>query len=241
MHLFAPVAAFILIAPLAAQTVVVQPAPGAAARETRTVSLAPGAPLKVQNINGRIRLTVWDRPEVEFTGSFTPSRSGEQVKVVLETRGGGLEIRGEHPRESRNGPACDMDLKVPRSALPTLETVNGPVEIKDVTGAAECRTVNGGITLEGLQGSLKAETVNGAITGRGLAGPVSAKTVNGAIRLASQGLKGRLRATTVNGDLRIRSEGAKDVHVSRRSFEASFGDGAEVLQLKTVNGDITLD
>lgn len=237
----APVAAFILIAPLAAQTVVVQPAPGVKATETRTVPLAPGASLRVRNVNGHIRVAVWDRSEVEFTGAFTPGSGKEQVKVVLEPKGGGLEIRGEHPKDSRNGPVCDMDLKVPRSALPSLETVNGLVELRDVTGAAECRTVNGEISLEGLKGSLKAETVNGGIRGRGLSGPVSARTVNGGIRLSAQGLTGRLRATTVNGDLRIKSEGAKDVHVSRRSFEASFGDGAQVLQLKTVNGDITLD
>lgn len=241
MRILAPIAAIVFLCPLAAQTVVVQPAPGVKATETRTVPMTAGAPLKVRNVNGRIRVTAWDRNEVEFTGAFTPGRGKEQVKVVLEPRGGGLEIRGEQPRESHNGPVCDMDLKVPRSALPSLETVNGLVDLKDVTGAAECKTVNGEINAEHLPGALKAETVNGSIKGRGLGGPITAKTVNGAIRLSVQGLKGRLKASTLNGEVRVKSDGAKDVHVSRHSFEAAFGGGEQALQLNTVNGDITLD
>ncbi|BDU70883.1 DUF4097 family beta strand repeat-containing protein [Mesoterricola silvestris] len=237
----APVAAFILMAPLGAQTVVVQPAPGIRATETRTVPIAQGGSLKVSNVNGHIRVTVWERPDVEFTGAFVPGAGKEQVKVVLEPRNGGLEIRGEYPKDSHKGPVCEMDLKVPRSVLPILETVNGLVELKDVAGAAACRTVNGAIRVEHLQGALTAETVNGGITGSDLAGPVTARTVNGAIRLAAQNLKGRLKATTVNGTLRIRSEGARDVSAAKHRFEASFGDSAQVLQIKTVNGDITLD
>jgi RNase P/RNase MRP subunit p29 len=236
-----PIAAIIAAAPLCAQVLVLQPAPGAKATETRTLPLAAGAPLKVKNVNGRIHVTGWDRPEVEFTGAFTPGRGQEQVKVVLESKDGGLEIRGEYPRNTSNGPVVEMDLKVPRSALPTLETVNGEVLLKDVAGKATCRSVNGGIVLEGAAGALTLETVNGGIQGRGLGEVLSARTVNGSIRLSAQGLKGRVVASTLNGSLRIKSEGAKDVQVSRRRFEATFGAGGNEMKLKTVNGDITLD
>lgn len=237
----APLAAILFIAPLAAQTLTVQPAPGAKASETRTLPLAKGAPLKVRNVNGYIRVTGWDRNEVEFTGAFTPGRGGEQVKAVLEPKAGGLEIRGEYPKDSKNGPACDMDLKVPRSALASLESVNGQVALQDLTGTAECRTVNGEITLERLPGAVRISTVNGAVTGRDLGGPVSARTVNGAIRLSTRGLKGRLKASTVNGGLAVKGAGATDVHLTQRSLAASFGDGDQPLELRTVNGDITLD
>jgi len=236
-----PLAALILVAPLAAQTVVIQPAPGARATETRTVGLAAGAPLRVSNVNGRIRVTGWDRAEVEFTGAFKPGRGGEQVKVVLEPRQGGLEVRGEYPKNGNNGPECQMELKVPRSALSSLETVNGSLEVREVSGKVAVKTVNGEITLELLGGGLKAETVNGSIRGSGIGDQVEARTVNGDIRLSTKGLKGRLEAKTLNGTLKIKGEGATDVQVSKRHMGATFGGGDRPLRLETLNGDITLD
>jgi len=241
MRYLRPLAALILVAPLAAQTLEILPAPGARSTETRTLPLAAGGGLRVKNVNGRIHVTGWDKNEVEFTGAFTPGSKGEQVKVVLEPSAGGLEIRGEYPRHSTNGPECRMDLKVPRSALPSLETVNGDVELKDVSGRAEIKTVNGEIRLGQLAGALKIETVNGSIKGRDLSDEITARTVNGSITLSTQGLRGRLEARTQNGDLKIKSGGAKDVHVSKHHFEATFGGGDQVMRLKTLNGDITLD
>lgn len=236
-----PLAALILVVPLAAQTVVLQPAAGVKATETRTLAFAAGAPLKVHNVNGHLRVTGWDRNEVEFTGAFTPGRNGEQLKVVLEPKGGGLDIQGVYPHNNSDGRLCDMDLKVPRSALASLETVNGEVALADVDGKADVRTVNGGILLDRLKGALKAETVNGAIKGHDLGGQFDARTVNGSIKLSARGLRGHLQASTVNGDLGIKPEGAKDIHITKHRFEATFGDGAAPLRLETVNGDITLD
>jgi DUF4097 and DUF4098 domain-containing protein YvlB len=182
-----PLAALVLAIPLAAQSLVIQPAPGVKTTETRTMPLAAGAPLRVKNVNGFVHVTGWDRNEVSFTGAFKPGSRQEQVKVVLEPKDGGLEVRGEYPKHASNGPSVDMELKVPRSALPSLETVNG------------------GITL------------------------------------SAQGLQGHLEASTLNGELRMKGEGAKDVRVSKRHFEATFGNGGQALRLKTLNGDITLD
>ena len=241
MPILRPLAALILVAPLAAQTMVIQPAPGARVTETRTLPLAAGAPLRVHNVNGHIRVTGWDRNEVEFTGAFTPGKHGDQVKVVLEPKGGGLAIQGVYPNGESDSRSCDMDLKVPRTALASLENVNGDVTLSGVAGKAECRTVNGGIDLDRLQGAVRAQTVNGGIKGRGLGSQISAKTVNGGISLSTRGLRGRLEASTVNGELSLKGENAKDVHLSKHHFEATFGEGGEPMRLETVNGDITLD
>ncbi|HLO65898.1 MAG TPA: DUF4097 family beta strand repeat-containing protein [Holophaga sp.] len=241
MNPLRPLAALILCLPLAAQTVTLQPAPGVKATEVRTLPFAAHAPLRVKNVNGHIRVTVWDRPEAEFTGAFTPARKGEQVKVILEPREGGLDVRVEHPKHTENGPTCDMDLKVPRSARVVLESVNGEVEAREIGGSAECRTVNGAITVEGVSGAFKAETVNGSIRAHGLQAGVSGRTVNGAITLGAKGLKGRLEATTVNGELKISAPGARDVKAGRRRVEATLGTGEGQLKLQTVNGDITVE
>lgn len=264
--LAAAAAALILSVPLAAQTLVVQPAKAEKTTETRTVPLASGSALKVKNVNGFIRVEAWDREEVQFTGEFKPSSRDEQVKVVIEAGKGSLEIRGEYPKRQDGamyrGPQCQMTLKVPRRVVPTLESVNGEVTLTGTRGAAnlatvnggiratsledhlKATTVNGGITLEGVHGGLDLQTVNGGIKGSGLDGQgqgVKAETVNGGIHLQIAGLKGRLKATTLNGGISFNAKGAEQVEVNKRRVTAVFPGGDQGIVLNTVNGGITLD
>ncbi len=261
-------AALILVAPLAAQTVVIQPTQASRVTETRSLRLASGSTLKVKNINGFIRVDGWDKEEVQFTGEFKPSSKDEQVKVVLESGERRLEIRGEYPKHSGwslghyRGPECQMTLKVPRRVLPTLEsvngeitlsgtsgaasieTVNGVVQVKDLEDGLKAETVNGNIVLERVKGALDLETVNGSIKGTGLDGlgkGVKAETVNGSIHFQIAGLKGHLKASTVNGDIAFRAKGAEQVEVKKRKVTAFFPGGEQSIALSTVNGAITVE
>jgi len=262
----AAVAAVILCASLAAQTQVIQPAKAEKTTETRTLPLASGSTLKVKNVNGFIRVEAWDREEVQFTGEFKPSSKDEQVKVVLESSKGSLEIRGEYPKHTGwgtySGPQCQMTLKVPRRVASTLETVNGEVAISATQGKANVSTVNGSIRASGLEDSLKAETVNGsiqvdqsrgslslqtvngAIKGSGLDGQgrgIKAETVNGSIHLQLGGLKGRLKANTVNGGISFNAKGAEQVEVKKHQVTAVFPGSEQAIEIDTVNGAISLD
>ena len=262
-----PLAAFILgLAPLAAQSLVVQPPRAEKTTETRTVPLAVGASLKVENVNGFIHVEAWDRAEVQFTGEFKPSSEGEQVKVEIEPGNRGLEIRGVYPKHtgwgSYRGPQCQMTLKVPRQVRPTLSSVNGEVTLRDTQGPAELTTVNGGIQATGLGESLHAHTVNGGITLTQVSGPlvletvnggiqgsgldgkgggIKAETVNGAIHLQMAGLKGRLQASTLNGGISFKAQGAEQVEVKKHHVRAVFTGSDQAIEVSTVNGAITLD
>lgn len=251
----------------AADPIVLQPSKADQVTEVRTVPLASGSALRVKNVNGYIHVVAWDKDEVEFTGAFKPSSKDEHVKVVIESTSKGLEIRGEYPKaKSRwgfyRGPECRMDLKVPRKVMPTLETVNGDIELAGTLGEAQAtsvngaivaknleeafkaQTVNGGITLEHVKGGLHLNTVNGAIRGRGLDGRgkgLDASTVNGGITLQITGLKGHFRATTVNGGLSFQAQGAEQVEVQKNRMSAFFPGSDQDLSFSTVNGGITVD
>lgn len=264
--LAAAFAAAALCLSLAAQSQVIQPAKAEKTTETRTIPLAAGSTLKVENVNGFIHVEAWDREEVQFTGEFKPSSKDEQVKVVITAGSRSLEIRGEYPKHSGwgtySGPQCQMTLKVPRRVAPDLETVNGEVTLGGTRGAAvvssvnggihaidledslKATTVNGGITLERVRGSLVLETVNGGIKGSGLDGQgkgIKAETVNGAIRLQLGGLKGRLKASAVNGDIAFNAKGAEQVEIKKHKVKAVFPGSDQEITLETVNGGITLD
>lgn len=235
-------AVLLLALPLAASTLALQPAAGAKATETRTLALASGSRLQVKNVNGRIRVTGWDREEVQFTGEFTPGSDGTQVKVLLEAGSNELVIRGEYPKGERSkGPACDMELKVPRRVAATLGNVNGAVELSEVQGTEACSTVNGRIRVTQVTGAVTLKSVNGDVDGIGLAGPVQGKTVNGAITLSGAALKGRLKASTLNGTLTCAAAGATEVQAGKRKLEATLQGGSDLIELKTLNGAITVN
>lgn len=259
-------AAVLICASLAAQSQVIQPAKAEAATETRVLPLASGSGLKVKNVNGFIRMEAWDREEVQFVGEFKPSTKDEQVKVVVETGPGSMEIRGEYPKKTGggnySGPQCKMTLKVPRRVAPSLETVNGDITLSGTEGKAVLSTVNGGIrashltealkaetvngsiTLEESKGSLSLQTVNGSIKGSGLDGQgqgIKAQTVNGSIQLTLGDLKGRLRATTVNGGISFNAKGAEQVEVKKHRVTAVFPGSDQGIEIETVNGAITLN
>ena len=270
MHPLRALAAIVLSAlPFAhaGDTQVIQPAKAETVVETRTLPLASGSKLKVKNVNGWIRVEAWDREEVQFRGEFKPSSRDEQVKVVLESAPGSLEIKGEYPKHTESwgsyrGPECRMDLKVPRKVFARLESVNGEVALDGTIGEAACstvngkvharnleeglkaETVNGSISLEQVRGALNLSTVNGSISGTGLDGKakgIAASTVNGSVKLQMAGIKGRLKATTVNGHLSFNAKGAEQVEVSKRRVEATFPGGDQTISLSTVNGSITVE
>lgn len=259
-------AAAVLCAPLPAQTQVIQPAKAEKTTETRTLPLAAGSVLKVENVNGFIHVEAWDREEVQFTGEFKPSSKDEQVKVVIESGNRSMTIRGEYPKHTGwgryQGPQCQMTLKVPRRVTPTLEsvngdvalsgiqgaadidTVNGKIEAKDLDEALKAETVNGSISLDRVRGNLILETVNGSIKGQGLEGHsrgIKAETVNGSIHLPLAGMKGRLRASTVNGGISFNAKGAEQVEVKKHRVTAVFPGSDQSIVIETVNGGITLD
>ncbi len=249
MYFARPIAALVLaVAPLLAQEQIIQPAKPERTTETRTVALAPGSTLKVENVNGFIRVEAWDRNEVQFSGDFKPSSKDEHVKVVMGAGDHSLVIKGVYPKNSGwhfhyRSPECDMTLKVPRELKITLETVNGAINLRGTSGSASLESVNGSINLAQVQGAIKLETVNGGIRGEALDSrgqALSAESVNGGIDLQVAGLKGRLKATTVNGGIHFKPAGAQDVEIKPHKVTATFPGGNETISLSTVNGGISL-
>ncbi|MCE1228567.1 MAG: DUF4097 family beta strand repeat-containing protein [Firmicutes bacterium] len=261
----------VLIAPatgcgLRAQSFSVQPSKAETVTETRTVPLAQGSTLKVENVNGFIRVEAWDRAEVQFTGEFKASSKGEQVEVVFTPSSKGLQILGKYPKSSQGssyrGPECRMTLKVPRQVKPQLESVNGEIILSGTLGDAKLETVNGEIEVRQMEGAVKAETVNGRIQVKAVKGRVALQTVNGGVEVRgldtrNQGLsiqtvngnvslergelKGKFNATTVNGGIAFNAKGADQVDIKRHRATAVFLGSDQALSLSTVNGSITIE
>ncbi len=214
----------------------------------QTYPIAADGRVAIQNVNGNIRISTWDRNEVKVD-AIKRAESKEQLdelKILVSASADSVGIRTEYPHHARNM-SVEYTLAVPRGvSLDSIETVNGSVTVDGAAGRVHASSVNGGVTLARASGDVDVSTVNGRVeaavdtpAGRHIA----LHTVNGAVRLLlARDAGANVTATTVNGgisndvDLKVRS-----IHSGGGSkLEGTVGSGGAEVKLATVNGHITL-
>jgi DUF4097 and DUF4098 domain-containing protein YvlB len=222
------------------------------ARDTvvETRSLAPNGRFSLKNVNGRVEVAVWSKPEVriEAERAAVSERALERLRVEIEGEGDAVDVTTHHERQGgllsflHGGGKVDYRVTLPAGARVRLSTVNGPLDVEGVTGELRVKTVNGSVSIRDAAGEVEAETVNGGIEAGYAAAPASGrsrfKTVNGGIEVSlPQGATGRLEVKTVNGsvgcDLPL-----TDTEKSRRRLFGRLGPGDGAFYMETVNGSI---
>ena len=141
--------------------------------------------------------------------------------------------------------AVDFLVRVPAGVRFDGRTINGRIDARGLRGDAYVRTVNGRIDLS-TSGSGSAQTVNGSIDAAlGSAAwqtPLVFKSVNGSITLRlPKDTNTNVRAKSMSG--RFESDfpiTVQQFQGRNRRVEGVIGSGGRDLELKTVNGGISL-
>jgi hypothetical protein len=211
----------------------------------------------VQNVNGRIEASAWDRPYLKIRAVKTANggRSEETLRLTeIRVRKIGDEIRLEtvNPRRHKlfgfldfgwHNARVDYELRFTAGTVALLETTNGRVQAKGFDSSLSCDVVNGSIELTECGGPVHATTVNGGlrIAFRGPLKKSELETVNGSVEVAfDRSSSVRYDLQTVNG----RIEGDFDLAVEGKhgpkEARGSYNGGSESLHCETVNGSIRL-
>jgi DUF4097 and DUF4098 domain-containing protein YvlB len=214
----------------------------------RTFPVSASPHVNVKNVNGSVRVAVWNWNEVKVDAvkRGRTRESLDRAQIIADAVNGGLEIRTKYPEHSHNNASVDYTITVPRSAeLDGVGTVNGTVTIEGATGSVRASTVNGDVQVLRGEGNADLRTTNGRVEAdfARVATSITAKTVNGGIAISLPASAGaRLTAKTVHGsvhsdfDLPVRHLGfgpGTDV-------QAVIGGGGADVRLSTVNGGIDL-
>lgn len=217
----------------------------------QTYALAANGRITVKNVNGEVRVTAWDSPQVKVDAikRGDDREALDNARIVVDPRSDEIDIRTKYPEDSCHHHCASVDytITVPRGAsLASIGTVNGGVTIEGVTGPVKAASVNGNVEVRGAANDLKASTVNGHVHAdfqQFAARMVHVTTVNGAIELglpANAG--GHLNATTVTGN--IDSDFELPVRHARfapgATLQSTFGGGTAEMRLSTVSGNIEL-
>ncbi len=206
-----------------------------------------------RSTSGRVEVTAekrWRRGDPEMVRIEQKKFSENVVICALFNEGSTCEedgIRNERRMRwnDRNDVSVRFDVRVPEGVRVDLSTVNGGIEVRDVTTEVKANTVNGSITARSAGGPVRARTTNGSITvsmgSLGNADDLDYQTTNGSITLELPSNFGaELELGTVNGrvttDFPITISGT----LSPRRLRGTIGDGRTRLRASTVNGSVTL-
>jgi DUF4097 and DUF4098 domain-containing protein YvlB len=223
----------------------------------KTYPLAANGRVALENINGAVHISAWDRNEVKVDAV---KRAGskerlDEAQIKIDAGSDSISIRTEYPdhdltfrhHDDYDNPASvEYTLTVPRQAnLDKIELVNGSLDVQGISGEVRADCVNGRISAKGLQGRAKLSTVNSRVDAEfeKLGGaPVDLSSVNGGIVLTlPSDASADLEASTVSG--RISNEFGLGVNNHRyvgHDLRGQLGSGGTRIRLENVNGRIEI-
>jgi DUF4097 and DUF4098 domain-containing protein YvlB len=216
--------------------------------------------VSIENINGGVRISVWDQNVVKVDAvkrAYKKERLDE-AKVDVSTTADSVRIRTEYPdrnqsfsdNESRryNNPAeVEYTLTIPRKArIDSADLVNGSLEIEGAEGDVKAACVNGNVKARGLTGEVKLSTVNGGveatITRLEESKSTSLNSVNGSIVLTIPAdSSAQVKASTIHGSI-TNDFGLQvnDGEYVGHDLSGQIGNGGPRIRLSNVNGSIAI-
>jgi hypothetical protein len=97
-------------------------------------------------------------------------------------------------------------VQAPRNGSVELNTVNGPISVRGLSGTVKAKAVNGPLSVTDCSGVVDGQTTNGPVSFSGQGGDVKLSAINGPLTLKIVGdvWNGpRLEASTMNGPVHL--------------------------------------
>jgi hypothetical protein len=222
----------------------------------QTYPLSAGGRIELDNINGAVHISAWDRDEVKVDAikrAWSKQRL-EEAKIRIDASDNSISIRTEYPEHKRtfrndgreNQPASvEYTLTIPRNArLDSVNLVNGSLDLDGLSGEIKASCVNGKLAAHNLGGRAELSTVNGKLEANveRLESPLEVSSVNAAVLLTlPSDAKADLEATTVNGSL----DDDFGIPVTKHRFmgrdlRGELGGGGPHVRVSNVNGRIDI-
>jgi len=222
----------------------------------QTYALNPDGRVELDNINGAVHISTWDRNDVKVDAvKYADSKERlDEARIDIDSSGNHLSIRTKYPDHdltfnwgSHNNPAgVEYTLTVPRTArLDEIKLINGSLDIAGVTGEVHASCINGRLEAHNLSGRADLSTINGHLDAKfdQLSGSsVELKSVNGSLDLTiPSDSKAEIEASTVSGGI----DNDFGLHVNHHSFvghdlRGELGNGGPHIKLENVNGRIEI-
>jgi DUF4097 and DUF4098 domain-containing protein YvlB len=221
----------------------------------KTYALSAAGRVELDNINGDVHISSWDRNEVKVDAvkyANTKERLDE-AHIEIDAGKDYVSIRTKYPEHdhtwnwgSHNNPAgVEYTLTVPRAArLDEIKLINGELDINGVSGEVRASCINGRLEAQNLAGRADLSTINGKLDARFdqiAKSSVDLSSVNGSVDLTiPSDSKAEVEASTVSGSIRNDFGLRVSHHMVGREMRGELGDGGAHIKLENVNGRIEI-
>lgn len=213
---------------------------------------SPTGTVEIHNLAGSVRVTAWNRNEIQVTGTL--GRGAERLD--FEPRGERAIVRVVLPRHARNVRGSEIEVRVPARKSVMVRGTSAGVQVEGVTGTVSAHSVSGDVRVAGSPREVSAQSRSGDVTldveservdagsisgdvslrGR-VRGPVEVSSVSGDVDLAAT--TGEVKASSVSGSVHVASMTGRaqvsavsgDIHLTGRRIAGSF---------QTVSGGIVV-
>ena len=212
----------------------------------KTVPLNATGRVSLENVNGNVEITGWERNEVQIDAvkSARDQQRLDEARIEVDGSGSAVNIRTRYPEgHTNNEPASvHYTLHIPTGAmLDKVNLVNGNLDISQVTGEVNANLVNGKLTAHDLSGRAKLSTVNGSsnIAFRTLdnVSEVKISAVNGSINLVLPASpNAEVSASSVNGSIKTDFPMQVESKYVGHRLTGTLGSGGTRIELSNVNG-----
>ncbi len=214
-------------------------------RNLKGDALAPNLLFRMENVNGQIDVSTWEKPEynvdlaIKAQGNTENEARGNLEKVETTIKENLVQGRLELvltisvPRLTWSRVSVNVVVTLPADATVDLDlqTTNGGIMVEGLTGSMlTLSTTNGDVAFDGVEAdTISASTTNGRISGSVQAADMTAETTNGAISLSLPcTLTGSYELDTTNGNVDVNVIPSDDVGFD---LDASTNSGSTILDL----------
>ncbi len=200
--------------------------------------------------NGGVSIRGWDRDSIHIRVKVQTQDENEagakEIASQVKVETSGSAIRADGPESSRRGSwSASFEIFVPRRSDLRLETHNGPISVREVSGDMQLDAHNGPLSLRSVGGDVRGRTQNGPLAielsgakwdGAGL----DAETRNGPVILTiPESYSAQLETGTVNGPMTLGFPITVSGRLNRR-ISTTLGQGGPPVRAVTTNGPVTL-
>jgi hypothetical protein len=200
-------------------------------QETLRIDPPPGGLVRVQNVNGRIRVVGEDRSDIEVVATKVGRAESDEaaaalvreIRVLCGQVGDVLEVEVDVPRRWNRRGHAHLEVRVPRGTNVAVSTSNGKICVENLLGGVRAHSSNGSVDVASVVGDIDVRASNAKVSCSCTQGHLFARSSNGKIQLEDH--RGSIDASTSNGLI------VADVE--------ELGQGG--VQLSTSNGRIVLE
>jgi len=199
-------------------------------RFSRKVRVGRDGRVSIGNIAGDITVTGGSGDEVSIEAvKRTRGDRNElgRVQIIVDERGGRVEIRTEHERnrfdrDGRNDHvSVDYTISMPSGATLDAKSISGHVKVTNVQGAVRAESISGNVIV--------AKTPRLEL----------AKTISGDVELTDASAEAELTASSVSGAVRATGLRARSLDVGTISGDVALNNvTCDRLGIKSVSGDV---